>query len=71
VNALLDRAAPEMNPKRRLDLYRQAEDEMIADAPWIFLFHFVQYRMHQTWLKGYRMHRVWPHRYENCWFESS
>src|SRR5262249_22310721 len=71
VNALLDRGASELNPKRRLEFYRQAEEQVVQDAPWIFLFHVVQYRLHQTRVKGYRMHLVWPERYELSSLERS
>jgi peptide/nickel transport system substrate-binding protein len=70
VNRLLDRAGAERDPARRLQLYREAEDLVVADAPWVFLEHLVQYRLHQTRLKGYRMHLVWPQRFEICWFEA-
>jgi ABC-type transport system substrate-binding protein len=64
VNDLLRTAASEPEPGRRLDLYRQAEAQVVDDAPWVFLYHPVDYRMHQPWVKDDRMHPVWAVRYD-------
>lgn len=39
VDALLERARVEQDPQKRIALYQKAEDIIIADVPWILLFH--------------------------------
>jgi oligopeptide transport system substrate-binding protein len=39
VDALLDEAGIEPDEDKRLDLYRQAEEIIVEDAPWIPLYH--------------------------------
>lgn len=70
VNALLRSAASESDPGRRLTLYREAESRVVDDAPWVFLYHPVDYRMHQRWVQGDRMHPVWAVRYDRLRKES-
>lgn len=43
VDKLLDQAAAEREPKEREALYRQVEQQVITDAPWVPLFFDVQY----------------------------
>jgi ABC-type transport system substrate-binding protein len=39
VDTLLDRARVERDEDARLDLYREVEEMIVGDAPWIFLWH--------------------------------
>ena len=66
VNRLLDLAAPEVDLPKRYALYKQAEELIVRDAPWVFLGHPNQIALRQPWLKGpmlnafgYRFDRVW------------
>jgi ABC-type oligopeptide transport system substrate-binding subunit len=69
VNTLLREAAREAAQLHRLELYRRAEALVVQDAPWVFLYHPIDYRLCQPWVKGYEMHPVWPVRYERLWKE--
>jgi ABC-type transport system substrate-binding protein len=39
VDALLDQARTEFDEEARFELYRQAEEIIVNDAPWIPLYH--------------------------------
>jgi ABC-type transport system substrate-binding protein len=69
VDALLKQAAETADPASRLRLYQDAEKKVVEDAPWVFLYHPVDYRLVQPWVKGYQMHPVWLVRYEQLWLE--
>ncbi len=64
VDGLLHAAAKETDQARRLRLYQEAEERIVADAPWIFLYHPVRHTIRQPWVKGYRMHPVWVSRHD-------
>jgi ABC-type transport system substrate-binding protein len=64
VNALLETACHETDPRRRLRLYQDAERLIVDDAPWVFLYYPVAYALRQPWVQGFALHPVWPVRYE-------
>lgn len=75
VDALLDRADASLDPAERVRLYREAEEVIIEDAPWIFLHYYSTDVLIQPWVRGLReqisvmdraptlgmvqMHKVW------------
>jgi len=69
VNELFRQAAPELDPVKRLRLYRELEQIVVEDAPWIFLCNLNDFRLRQPWLKGFKMRPVWPQRLENVWLD--
>lgn len=56
VDALLDRARRTLDPEGRMALYREAERQVVADAPWVFLYHPIGYAIHQPWVRGHAIH---------------
>lgn len=52
VDALLEQARVEQDEAKRFALYRQAEAIIIQDAPWIPLYHGVQYELVKPYVKG-------------------
>jgi ABC-type transport system substrate-binding protein len=52
VDALLDRAASEQDDEVRWQLYHQAEQRILADAPVIPLYHDVEYTLVKPYVKG-------------------
>jgi ABC-type oligopeptide transport system substrate-binding subunit len=52
VDALLEQARVEQDEERRFGLYRQAETIIVQDAPWIPLYHGVQYELVKPYVKG-------------------
>jgi ABC-type transport system substrate-binding protein len=69
VNRLLDQAASEVDLPQRYALYQQAEELIVADAPWVFLGHGNLYALRQPWLKGPLMEPIWNYRFDRIWIE--
>jgi oligopeptide transport system substrate-binding protein len=67
VEKLLDQAALISDMKKRYAIYDQAQRIIIADAPWVFLLHPVQYVMRKPWVHGYIMNPMRPTRFEPIW----
>jgi peptide/nickel transport system substrate-binding protein len=67
VEKLLKEAAPETDLKRRYALYDEAEKIVVADAPWVFLYHPVTYVILQPWVHDYVLNPMRPSRFERVW----
>jgi ABC-type transport system substrate-binding protein len=65
VDALLKKAIVETNRQKRLDMYTEIEKQVVADAPWVFLFHTERYVIFQPWVKGFKLSPAWSAVYEN------
>jgi len=70
VDALLARAAPIADLTERYTLYRKAEEIVIADAPWVFLYHPVTYVIRQPWVHDYVLNPMRPTRFEKVWLSA-
>jgi len=55
LDALLDQAAIEQNRIDRLDMYQQAEQLVVDDAPCLPLFHGTNYILVKPYVKGYEL----------------
>lgn len=55
VDRLLDEAMAEADTATRLALYQQAEQRIVDDAPWIPLFHGVDYTLVKPHLRGLKV----------------
>jgi oligopeptide transport system substrate-binding protein len=64
VEKLLDQAALMTDMKERYALYDQAQQIIVADAPWVFLDHPVTYVMRKPWVHDYIMNPMRPTRFE-------
>jgi len=64
VEALLGQAALVSDMKKRYAIYDQAQRIVIADAPWVFLIHPVQYVMRKPWVHDFIMNPMRPTRFE-------
>jgi len=53
VDDLLFQAVKVMDDKKRSEMYKQIEEIIIAEAPWIFLWHKSSVAVCQPWVKGY------------------
>jgi ABC-type transport system substrate-binding protein len=67
VDALLDLAAKETNPSRRLRLLRKAERRAISEAPWVFLYHPSTHVLVSPRVRDYRLHPLRPPRFDRVW----
>jgi len=52
VDELLEKARTEQDPEERLQLYQEAEQIIINDAPWVPLFYEVEYWLTKPYVKG-------------------
>jgi len=52
VDALLEAARTEVDGARRLRVYNQVEEMIVADAPWVTLWHSVDYVLTKPYVKG-------------------
>jgi len=53
VNKLLMQARTEQDPLKRIDLYKQTEDLILKDAPWILLFHGKESLLVKPYIEGF------------------
>ncbi len=53
VDRLLDQAETIANPERRKQAYIKAHQLIVEDAPWMFLFHPINYMARQPYVKGF------------------
>ena len=56
VDNLLDRARRTTDWELRKGLYQEAETQIIEDAPWVFLYTNVEYKLVQPYVRGQQMH---------------
>ncbi|MEZ0368396.1 MAG: ABC transporter substrate-binding protein, partial [Candidatus Sericytochromatia bacterium] len=64
VNELVGHAEDLNYEPRRYELYQEAERLIMEDAPWLFLYHPVNYRVVQPRVRQYAVHPVLPFAYE-------
>lgn len=55
VDELLDRARFEIDSKTRVALYQQAEQLIVDDAPWVFVFHYTTHGIRQPYVHGMKV----------------
>jgi ABC-type transport system substrate-binding protein len=68
VNQLLNQAAGMTDVAQRLKLYQQAEQRVVDDAPWIFVYYPERMVLVQPWVRNYKLHPVWWGRAHPSWF---
>jgi len=44
---------------KRNMFYRQAEERIVSDAPWVFLWHRTDFTVRQPWIKNYKIYPVY------------
>ena len=69
VNSLLATAATCKVADQRIQLYQQAEQTIIADAPVVPLYYEKVFALRQPWLHGVRLHPVLYFRFERMWLD--
>jgi ABC-type transport system substrate-binding protein len=56
---LIEAAQHTMNERQRYRLYRQAEDRIIQNAPWVFMWNRSDYYVHQPWVKDFKIYPLY------------
>jgi peptide/nickel transport system substrate-binding protein/oligopeptide transport system substrate-binding protein len=59
VDSLIERGQHMIDVKQRDICYRKAEEIIIKDAPWVFLWHRTDFTIRQPWIKNYRIYTVY------------
>jgi len=59
VNALVEKGQQTMDRKNRDLFYKKAEELIVADAPWVFLWHRTDFIIRQPWIKDYKIYPVY------------
>jgi ABC-type transport system substrate-binding protein len=67
VDRLLDRAADTVNPAERLALLEEVERRAVAAAPWVFLYHPIEYVVVHPRVRDLELHRLRPFRFDRVW----
>jgi peptide/nickel transport system substrate-binding protein/oligopeptide transport system substrate-binding protein len=68
VDSLILTARRTLEGDARIAMYQQADSLILADAPWIFTVHPIDYDMVQPWVVGYQNPQVF---YEQKWLDVS
>jgi peptide/nickel transport system substrate-binding protein len=69
INTLLDEAVAGAQEAHRLELYRQAEQIFVDDAPVVVLGHPKIFALRQPWLQGPLLDPYWWYRFDRVWIE--
>jgi ABC-type transport system substrate-binding protein len=59
LDRLIETAQQTMDEKLRYQLYRQAEDRVVKNAPWIFMWHKADYFVIQPWVKDFKIYPLY------------
>jgi peptide/nickel transport system substrate-binding protein/oligopeptide transport system substrate-binding protein len=59
LDRLIETAQRTMNEKQRYRLYREAEDRIIKNAPWVFMWHRADYFVIQSWVKDFKIYPLY------------
>ena len=59
VDHWLDLGDVETDAKKRMALYDQAEEQIVADAPVVPLYYPLAVQFHAPRVTGYRLHPIW------------
>lgn len=59
VDSLIERGQHARDTKKRNLYYRRAEEMIVADAPWVCLWHRNDYTIRQPWIAHYRIYPVY------------
>lgn len=59
LDQMIETAQRTVNERRRYRLYRKAEDRVIRNAPWVFMWHRGDYYVVQPWIKNFRIFPIY------------
>jgi peptide/nickel transport system substrate-binding protein/oligopeptide transport system substrate-binding protein len=59
LDRLIETAQRTVDEEKRYALYRQAEDRVIHNAPWVFMWHRGDYYVVQPWVKDFRIYPIY------------
>lgn len=59
VDSLVEKGQHTLDSNERNVLYHKAEDLIVADAPWVFLWHRTDFTIRQPWIRNYRIYSIY------------
>ena len=59
VDSLIERGQATLDEDKRNLFYKQAEEIIVSDAPWVFLWHRTDFTVRQPWIKNYKIYPVY------------
>jgi peptide/nickel transport system substrate-binding protein/oligopeptide transport system substrate-binding protein len=59
VDALIEKGQYTMGEKTRNTLYQKAEELIVNDAPWVFLWHKTDFTIRQPWVENYTIYPIY------------
>ena len=59
VDALIEEGRDTLDEKKRNSLYQKAEELIVADAPWVFLWHRTDFTIRQPGIKNYKIYPIY------------
>ena len=59
VDSLMEKAETVLDEKKRWQLYKTAEDIIVSDAPWVFLWHKTDFTVRQPWISRYKISQIY------------
>ena len=59
VDALIQKGQSTIDDKKRNGFYRKAEQLIVEDSPWVFLWHRTDFVIRQPWVKNYRVYPIY------------
>lgn len=68
-DALFEQALATFDDSARMQLYAQAEQIAVDEAPMLWIFHDLDFRLVQPWVKGYRSNPMDRRDYTAVWFD--
>jgi peptide/nickel transport system substrate-binding protein/oligopeptide transport system substrate-binding protein len=59
LDRLIETAQRTMDERQRYRLYHQADDRIIKNAPWVFMWHRADYFVIQPWVKDFKIYPIY------------
>ena len=59
VDSLIEKGQSTSDEKKRNMLYQQAEELIVEDSPWVFLWHRTDFTIRQPWVKNYSIYPIY------------
>ena len=59
VDSLIEKGQHTLDEKERNLCYKKAEELIVADAPWVFLWHRTDFTIRQPWVENYKIYPIY------------
>jgi peptide/nickel transport system substrate-binding protein/oligopeptide transport system substrate-binding protein len=59
LDRLIEKAQHTMDERERYRLYRKADEQVVRDAPWVFMWHRADYFVVQPWVRDFKIYPLY------------